>query len=429
MPIASIPAVDQSICSGWTEQQINLYNHLDFYLAKLQAEKRRTWAIWSKITGRIRWQPNMGDIMKGVRKEPSPHIRQFAFPSRIRDQQVKKDVIDVRELSAQTEVRRHRFESPVMNYLPDFRDFMTDHVDAHGRDIEEKKLRYEDIFIRGSIWYRSPYVWLPDKADGELVAAPMGEGNQANNAVDSKNQAWLQAQLPLIGNPGNLSLNTLNIALTTMETDLRVPPFSGGGQPGENVPPTDKFLLVTSSEAWNQFIYDPWLLANKNCDLNVITDGFRGSLFGRVVARIEDRPLRIAADGTFPAPETREVESTAYNFGESLVTEAYADAPYEVAFLAGAEGYKSLEVGPPPKVFASKGLPDGFGKMFWNGEIMVTKNLIIPCTDDEGAIIGYEPNNYGEYLKFISQITLGIIGQQPRNILPIVFKRRRGASV
>jgi hypothetical protein len=429
MPLTTIPAIDANICSGWTEQQINLFNKLDFYLAKLQTEQRKTWAVWtnSPVIGKVRWQPNMGDIMRGVRKEPSPHLRQFAFPSTLRSGVVKKDVIDVRELKAEVEVRRHRFETPVMNFLPDFRDFMTDHVDYQGKDLEEKKIRFEDVFYRTQILYRSPYVWFPDRAGGELQLAPMEDGNAANDAAQSKNTTYWQGNLPLIGNPGNLSLNTLNIALTTMEVDLRVPAFRGSGQPGENNPPPDKYLLICSSEAWNQFIYDPWLLANKNCDLNVITEGFKGSLFGRIVARLEDRPLRIAADGTFPQVEYREIEATAYNVGESLVTTEYKDAPYEVAFLCGMEGYKRLEVGPPPKVFASKGMPEGFGKMFWNGEIMVTKNLIITCEDNEGNV-SYEPNNYGEYLKFISQLTLGIVGQQPRNILPIPFKRRRGAN-
>lgn len=427
MPLTTIPAVDQNICSGWTEQDINLYNKLDFYLAKLQAEKRKTWAIWSKLVGKIPWTPNMGATMRGVRKEPSPHLRQFAFP-RTLDEVPVKDVVQVRELKAETQVRRHRFESPIMNYLPSFRDFLTDHVDAHGKDIEEKKIRFEDIFLRGEIWWNSPHVWLPDCATGELKVAPMERGNSAGTASSSKNTAWLQGQLPLIGNPGNLSLNTLNVAVTTMEVDLRVPPFKGSSTPtGDSQPPGDMYCLVCSSEAWNQFIYDPWLLANKNCDLNVITQGFRGNLFGRISAKLEDLPMRIAADGTFPQPETLEVAEEAYNFGESVLEDDYKDAPYEVAFLLGAEGYKALEVGPPPKIFASKGMPEGFGKMFWNGEIMVTKNLIIPCVDDEENTT-YEANNYGEYLKFISQITLGIIGQQKRNVMPIIFKRRRGAA-
>ena len=428
MPLGTIPAVDAQICSGWSPQQTNLYNNLSYFLAKLQVDKRKTFPTHSKMVGKIPWKANEGLIMRGIRKEPSPNLRQFAFPAKLTGTP-RKDVVDVREMKVEVEVSRHRFESPVMNYLPDFRDFMTDHVKAHGEDIEEKKIRYEDLFVRGNIFHQSPYVWLADRVGGSLVAAPMGDGNVAGTT--GKTTAWLAAQLPQLGNPGGLTLNTINAALTAMEVDLRVLPYQGGGQVAENGPLADKFCLIHNTESWNQFIYDPFLLANKSIDLNIITEGFRGSLFGRVVSKLEDLPLYLKADGTFPAPEVREVNPDAYNFGESLPNSVYTDiatSPYGVAFLYGREGYKSLSVGPPPKAFAGNGMPDGFGKMFWNGEIMITKNIILPCVDENDSnVITYEANVYGEYLKFISQITLGLLGQQKRNVLPIIYKRQRGA--
>lgn len=427
MPIGTIPAIDAQICSGWTEQQQDLFNHVDFFLAKLQVEKRKTFPTHSKLVGKISWKPNMGNVMRGVRKEPSPHLRQFAFPTKLSAGNPRKDVVDVRETTAEVEVSRHRFESPVMTFLPDFRDFMTDHVEAHGEDIEEKKIRYEDIFVRGNVFHNSPSIFLPNGAAGELVAAPMGDGNR--EGTSGKTTAFLQAQLPDIGSPGNLSLNALNLAITIMENDLRILPYRGNGMaPGDNMALSDKYCLVCSSEAWNQFMYDPFLLANKNCDLNIITEGFRGLLFGRIIVKIEDLPLRIAADGTFPAPEIREINPDAYNFGETVPNPDYVSAPYEVAFLYGREGYKSLQVGPPPKAFAGNGMPNGFGKMTWNGEIIITKNLILPCVDEDTDEVTYEANSYGEYLRFQSQIVLGLLGQQKRNVVPIIFKRTRGAA-
>jgi len=426
MPLGTIPVADAAACSGWTEQQINLYNCMDFFLAKLAVDRRKTWATHSKLVGRIPWKPNLGKLMKGVRKEPSPHLRQFAFPTKLSSANgVRKDVTDVREMTVSTEPARHRFESQVMNFLPDFRDFMTDHVQAQGEDLEEKKMRFEDIFVRGSIFHNSPNVWLPNKAGGELVAAVPEDGSRDGSTGKSTN--WLTANLPSIGNPGNLSLATINLLTTVVETDLRVPPFQGtGNAPADNGPLTDKYCLVLDSEAWNQFIFDPFLLANKALDLNIITEGFRGLLFGRVTCKLEDMPIRILADGTFPAPEVRELNVAAYNFGETVPNSSYVSAPYSVAMLYGKEGYKSLTVGPPPKAFAGNGMPDGFGKMFWNGEIMATKNLIIPCVNEDTDEVSYEPNYYGEFLKFISQLTLGILGQQKRNVVPIIYKRARG---
>jgi hypothetical protein len=423
--MAAIPAIDANICSGWTEQNINLFNKLDFYLAALQAKKRKTWMGWSKFCGKVKWQPNMGATMKGVRKEPSPNLRQFAFPT-VLSGIPKKDIIDIREMTVTTQVSRHRFESPVLNFLPDFQDFMTNHVSALGEDIEEKKLRYEDIFIRGNIFHNSPHVWIPNRAAGEMVIAPMGDGNAAGTS--GKTTAWLSAILPEIGQPGYLGLQTINKLVTAMEVDLRVPAFKGSGQPTDDVGLNDMYCLVLSAEAWNQFTFDPWVLANKKLDFDVVNQSFRGSLFGRVTCKLEDMPLRIAADGTFPAPEIRVSGGDAYNEGESVVNPDYQDAEYEVAFLIGTEGYKSLEVGPPPSAFTNGGYNDKFRKMTWNGELMLTKDFLIECVDDEGNV-RYEQNSYGEYLKFQSQLALGIIGQQKRNIVPIIFKRTRGAVV
>ena len=141
--------------------------------------------------------------------------------------------------------------------------------------------------------------------------------------------------------------------------------------------------------------------------------------------------MNLTENGTFAAPETRVLDPNAFNYGESIPNEQYTSlddtgSPYSWAFLVGAEGYEAIEVGPPPAVFASNGMPKGFGKMFWNGEIMLTKNFQIPCPTDDNPN-AMELNTYGEYIKFISQTVYGILGKQRRNVIPILHKRKRGA--
>lgn len=436
MPIQTLPAINQTAVSSWTEQQQNLYNYLPFYLAKMQVNRRKTWAIWKKFCGKIKWTPNMGDIMKSVRKEPSPVTRQNAFPQPLSGAALK-DILDVREVSVISQVRHHKFESPVFQFYPSFRDFMKDHVEVHSKDIMEKQIVFEDQFLRSAIFHYAPFVYIANKQNGEIISAPSGIGNDAGTAANTKNTAWIQAQLPLIGNPGNLSLTTINMAATAMSNDIGVPPYTGSNN--EEISGSglgEKFVLTISAEAYNQFFFDPWMLANRRIDLDVITSGFKGNLWGQVTCKLERFPMRIAADGTFPAPEIRVTgitssngtanEGNPYNINESIPNPDYVNAPYEVAFLVGDTGYESIEVGPPPKAFANSGMPNGFGKMQWNGEVVLSKALLIPYTDPVDGTLKYETNEYGEYVHFISHATYGINPIQRRNIMPIIFKRRRG---
>lgn len=424
---AYMPEMDTAACSAWNEQDREMYAAMPYYFVKLTLEYRKNWTVWAPLFGKIPWQANMGPIMRGIRTDPSPNIRQTAYPNSI-CAMPKVDVIVQNEVTVDAGVARQQFKSKVIDFCSDFRSFVTDHIDMLMKDMNEKIVRFEDVYARTQVLEGSPNIWVADQAaaDGpNLTPVPAGA---TTPGVQVKTAAMLAALAAKIGNPGNLSLMTIDFVQTVAESDLRIPPFSGSTKPVDNAGLDDKWVLILSSEAWNQFKYDPWLLANKSIDLNIVTEKFKGSLWGKIVCRLEDFPLRMLADGTFPAPQTIEMNPAAYNHGETISNSVYNNAPYEFAWMVGAEAYKTIQVGPPPKHFAGTGMPAGFGKMQWNGEVFLTKNISVPCLADDGETIIQQPNVFGDKLQAVAQATYGAIGVQRRNIIPILFKRRRGGQ-
>ena len=421
----SVPAVDKTVCATWNEIELDTYHSAPFYFAKITAEYRKTYSTHTRMVGKRDWLANQGPIMKGVRKDRSPHIRQEATPQEI-GKLAKADYIDLKELAVETTPKKHRFRSRMFNFLPSFRDFMKDHVFATLKDINEKMLRFEEVFIRTGIFHMAPHIYIC--GTGAITKAPMWDGKDMDNLgiIIGKTVAnrinWI-GQIP--ANDTNLSIRNVFMVDSIIREDLRVPPWSGGGMMRDSAPLQEKNVLVCSNEAYTQFIGDPYFLKFKQLDLNVITAGFKGDLFGTVICRIEDLPLRMMADGTFPAPETRELNPDAYNFGETVGNDDYLNAPYEWAFFYGAEGYESIDVGPPPADFTGGSVPKDFNKMNWNGEARISKNFLVPCLDEAGNQT-MDTNDEGEHLQIRATGTYGLIGIQRRNVVPILFRRKRG---
>lgn len=439
MPINAMPAVDALTCAGWSENDLALYQSLPFYLAKTQVDMRKTWEHWARFCKKRRWQPNQGDTLRGVRTNPSPHLRQFANPALLRNAPLK-DVMDVRETTAEANLYLHRFESPSLNFFPSFNDFL-DHVDAHGKDIMEKIDRYKDMFIRGRIFHMAPYGFV---CQGNTVQLTNLQYWSGTGTFDPATQGKTTAQLlQMINGAGgipqitsHLTLPALNHALTIMETDLRVPFFSGSGLPQDDKPLQGMFCLSTSSETYNQFTFDPWLLQNKNCDFDVINGQYYGKIFGRITSKLEDMPLRFQNTGVFQEPELRVGGAPGvYNLGESNPNLEYTlidetGSPYEVSWLIGGTGgYEIIDSGPPPSAFTGNSPPHNFPGMKWNGEVYLTKQFLIPCVDASTGTTVWEMNSYGRWIRYQSELTLGILGVQRRNIIPIFHKRKRGANV
>lgn len=413
----------------WTEVDRNLYNQLPIYFAQRQVEYMKNWDVWGKLLKPQKWTPNMGNTMRGVNKVPSPILRGQVLPQPITSLP-RKDVIEVRENTEDTQLYRHDFESNVFQFLPSFQDFLTNHVDFHADDIAEKLTVFKDLFYRTAIFHASPYIYICGPNDGatEVRSAPYWT---SPTIALSKTQAYLQSIIAKT--TGTLSLENVKKLGTVLGTDLQVTPFSGSQLPdgtnGEAL--KQKYCLVTSSEVWDAFTdTGSYLLNNKALDLDIVTDGFYGSLFGRFTTKFERYEMRIAADGTIPAPETVEENGNAYDEGDTVPNPSYVQAPWGVAFAVGGEAYKAIQVGPPPSKFSGSYSMNmtQFNGMDWSGKVGMTRNVLVPSFDADGTTKVMDTNKRGEYLQLIAEGIMGISPIRRRNIVPVIYRRARIAT-
>jgi len=170
--------------------------------------------------------------------------------------------------------------------------------------------------------------------------------------------------------------------------------------------------------------FDPYILSNKDDKRDLINNDFMGTIGGNINYMCERFPLRIAEDGTVPAPQISVEDSEAYNNGETVGNPAYINASFEVAFLMGYQPFKSLQVGPPPSEFTkggAKGMKvSKFRELSWNGEVRLTDDLIVNYGSNN-----LDTNKYGEYVQFIADVAMGIIPVNRRAVLPILYRRYR----
>lgn len=425
MSLPALPLIDGSPCLGWNPQDIRLYNRLDRWLVQREVKFRRDYGNWRKPFGTMNWTPNVGPTITGVVTEHPPQLRQFAFPNRLEGAVAKKDVIQHRERTFDTFLYHHKFESPTFQWLPSFQDFVTKKITKNLEFVLDWQEKFMNQFYRGVIFHQSPAVFYPNHATSQVDdLCPIGYGSADGST--GKSNAYLAAQLVNIGNPGNLTIQALYAALNYLEEDAKAVPYMSGSVKDDSFL-NDKFMLMTSSEAYNQFVNDPYAREMRPLEWNLVTDGFKGGPLGRIAVTLHSDPIRIlmANDGSisFPAPDTIQENPRAVNFGQTIRNPDYRNAQFEIAFLVGQSGYDIVNVGPPPSEFTAGG-PDKIGTLKWNGRPRITDRINVPCTTDDATVV-YEPNAYDEFLKVISYMVMGIAPVTTRNVLPIIFKRAR----
>ena len=430
MPMV-MPQIDLDACRGWEENDINLYNAYSFFLAKNDVERRKTWPTFGKFTKKKPWTTKHGSTMRGVRKNPSPVIRQQVNPRPITDLTPLEDVINLTETKADTILYWHDFATPTLSWLPEFQDFL-DHLNEFGTDLQLQIANYEELFLRTMMFHMSPFMFIAEGDKMTLVETTPFAGTTVLGANDGKSTAVLNGLINAYGGTmSHLTMRSLAHALTQMSVNLGIPPFSGTGMPsGDNKALDQKYCLVTGEEDWTQFSFDPYLQQYKNCQLDVVNGSFQGSLFGRMTAKLEARPMHFKSNGTQVAPETRVETDVMLNAGETIPNPVYTNmdansSPYKVSFLMGDVGYDQIEVGPPPAAFSSNKAPKNFAGMKWNGEVYLTDNFLLECVDPNTGAVRYQANSKGRWLRFQGTGVYGIFPRQRRNVIPILHKRKQ----
>lgn len=416
--------IDQSIGHKlWTEQDVSLYNKLDLYLAKKMVKQMPVWETYGKLLRPRKWTPNMGPVMKGVSKEPAPVLRQSIYPNTIQ-QSPKKDIVELKENAQSSQLHWHRIESQLFNVVPSFQDFLKDHIDSASSDITQKLMITADQFYRTWIFECAPEIWVCGNTDGGTELESVDHMNNSDTALTNrKTSAVMAALIAKVGGP--LTLNQMHKISTVMSVDLNVNPYEGGFGAETNKGLAGKYCAILSGEVWDNWQHDPFLLANRQINLDIVTGRFMGSLWGRWTTMLERYPLRFAADGSQPAPEIIEMNTDSPEYGEVKVNPDYKNAPYEVAWACGDGGYERIEVGPPPSAFA-KG-DAGVSKlrsMNWNGEVRLTKDVLVNVPNEASAVV-QDTNKYGHYCQLISELVLGCLPTRRRAWIPVLFKRAR----
>ena len=427
MPIGNVtlPAIDQNLVGTWSEGDIDQYNKLPYYFARATAEYQKYRESWAPFLKNIPWTPNAGDTMKQVGIERTPVLRQMAFPSLLRDTP-STDIIYMKERTTTAQLMRHRFRTPEFGFLPSFQDFIANKVDPYREDLNRQIMIYTEQFYRTAMFYHSPYMYVCGHG---LISCPTNMGNSAGTAAGSKTSAWMATDVfPKC--KSHLSFQELFKALNCAEQEVGATPFEGNLlNNGWSAPMDGKFALLGSNEVWNQFIDDPWVKENKPLNLNIITDGLRGDIFGRIRYRTECYGLRFKVDDKYspslPAPEGSIINGA--EDGRTAPLGDYSkDSQFAVAWLVGGPSYQIIKVGPPPSDFTGKDV-NGIIGMDWNGKIQMTRNFLVPEKDANGATV-METNSWGEKVRLQAQVAMGIVGYNRFNCIPIVYQRKVGLT-
>src|ERR1017187_4329859 len=177
-----------SVFGNAVVEDLNSFNQLPFYLVHNEVKQFPIWNELDQLYGKIDWETNQGNIMKGVTPQRSPVGRAFFFPNAVTTIS-NKDIYQVTESSEQASVYVHKYESYQFNFMPSFTAFWETYLQFANKDIVEKIAISNNQFIETNMWFNAINMYLA--GTGLVGGLPTAMGNAAGTAANSKTAAWL----------------------------------------------------------------------------------------------------------------------------------------------------------------------------------------------------------------------------------------------
>lgn len=424
--------------NNWSTQDIERFNRLPFYAAAQQAKQLPIWSRWTNVFPKRKWEANKGDVILGVIDEFSPKSTQVHKPTFITSTPLKT-VSSTFQRTNTGRLYRHKFESEQFSFLPNFRDFRTGIIPHATKDINRTVAFGNDDFVRWQAFQLSPHMWCAGSVTGLYTNVPVGPPGEGNLA-DPKDTAFIQTMISNVR--GYLDFKEICAIRSAIRNDLMIAPWEGAeGAPGDNAILNDKYLLIGEPNIFEAMTFDEHVLNVRMLDQDLQHKEWSGVISGNIVFRAERYPIRIAADGTLPAPEIEQLlpANATITSGSMSVTNpggaarnvevvpnpAYTRAPFGIAFMIGHAPFETLEVGPPPSEFAGGKVDTArIGKLKWNGEVRLTDNVLVQYGGAAGAAFAnMDTNKYGEQLQLICDTVMGMFPNTMRRIIPIIYQR------
>lgn len=403
----------------FAQQDVSNFNKYDHYFTLFSAAELPNWEVWSKLTASVKWTPNMGTTMRAITPERSPVREQQPRPENVTSP-AKRNVYSQKERTEDARVKHHKFESDQIHWLGPWQDVRSNQLDPLLRDITRQQAIFNDHFIREQAFQRAPYIYVCGyEGSSNLGTDALVEAPNTKDSADAvpKTAAFLTELAAKC--TGLLTLEELDLTSIILKNDLGALPFNGpkGGMPLKNDLLKGTFAYCIGDEAWNNFKWGENANFLKALDSDFIFKTFSGRLFGRLDCQAEPYPLRMSDDGTFPDPEVED------EYGFIRPNPSYIKAPFEFAWGMGDDFGASIEIGPPPKDFASGKVTDASAKLIWNGKPQLTDKFLVKHGNGD-----YELNStYGEFRKIIAKTICGYIPKRALNAFPILYKRARVA--